>query len=358
MRTSSILVTLLAVIGLISFQQNCLSEIAPPDSPNEHKEKNIFDVGKQEFYLESLVARLDPSSVLRKPITRDTARIVWYLALIIAVLFSMLKLFRLMEGSAPLWTLKVPLILINVIVHPLIWILSLHSDYAKAFYLKEGSAFELMWFCLISIIWLGLNWIYVNQCASGSRAFLAQGILLTGVGLLIVSTAILNKGELALAVTLLAIGLLNLVPSLLKSAKEFRGSARLLKQGVPIQLGLSILLVIAICVAYVAGDIINCIRTNWKLSLYLLLLFIPGLCFFLVPIYWGCRWRDGLALRFYQLLLLIILFGCFLIFPLSGVAKPVGTFEVILATGVLGISIALTFHSSVRKWARELKPAL
>ena len=192
MRTSSIFVCLLSFIGLISFQQNCLSEIAPPDSPNEHKEKNIFDVGKQEFYLESLVARLDPSSVLRKPITRDTARLAWYLALIIAVLFSMLKLFRLMEGSAPLWTLKVPLILINVIVHPLIWILSLHSDYAKAFYLKEGSAFELMWCCLISIIWLGLNWIYVNQCASGSRVFLAQGILLTGLGLLIVSTAILN----------------------------------------------------------------------------------------------------------------------------------------------------------------------
>ena len=188
-----------------------------------------------------------------------------------------------MEGSAPLWTLKVPLILINVIVHPLIWILSLHSDYAKAFYLKEGSAFELMWFCLISIIWLGLNWIYVNQCASGSRVFLAQGILLTGLGLLIVSTAILNKGELALAVTLLAIGLLNLVPSLLKSAKEFRGSARLLKQGVPIQLGLSILLVIALCAAYVAGDIINFMRTNWKLSLYMLLMFTPCISFFKIP---------------------------------------------------------------------------
>lgn len=357
MRTSSILVTLLAVIGLVSFQQNCYSEVAQAGARTDRKVKNFFEVGNKEVSLENQATLLDPSSVFSKPISRNTATIAWYLALIITVLFSMLKLFRLMGGVAPLWTLKMPLIVINCIIAPLIWIYCWYGTFAKAFYLKEGSLYEIMWICFTLIIACGYQWIYVNQCASGSRAFLAQGILLTGMGLLGVSIATINKGKLALAVTLLAIGLLNLVPSLLKSAKEFRGSARLLKQGVPIQLGLSILLVIALCVAYVASDIINCIRTNWKLSLYMLLLFIPGICFFLVPIYWGCRWRDGLALRFYQLLLLIILFGCFLIFPLSGVAKPVGTFEVILATGVLGISIALTFHSSVRKWARELKPA-
>ena len=331
--------------------------MAQAELRTERKDKNIFEVGNENFSLQKQVTDLYPSSIFSKPISKDTARIAWYLALIITVLFSMLKLSRLMGGVAPLWSLKMPLILINCIIVPLIWIYCWHGTFAKAFFLKEGSLHEIMWICFTLIIACGYQWIYVNQCASGSRAFLAQGILLTGMGLLGVSIAIINKGKLAFAAALLVIGLLNLVASLLKSAKEFRASARLLKQRVPIQLGLSILLVIALCAAYVAGDIINCIRTNWKLSLYMLLMFIPCISFFLVPIYWGCRWRDGLALRFYQLLLLITLFGCFLIFPYSGVGKPVGTLETILATGVLCISIALTFHSSVRKWARELKPA-
>ena len=357
MRTPSILVSLLGFIALISFQQNCYSEMAQAELRTDRKVKNFFEVGNKEVSLENQVLFLDPSSVFSKPISRNTARIAWYLALVITVLFSMLKLFRLMGGAAPLWTLKMPLIVINCVIAPLIWIYCWYGTFAKAFYLEEGSLYEIMWICFTLIIACGYQWIYVNQCASGSRAFLAQGILLTGTGLLGVSVAIINKGNLAFAVPLLVVGLFNLVPCLSKTAKEFCVSARLLKQGVPIQLGLSILLVIALCAAYVAGDIINFIKTNWKLSLYMLLMFIPCVSFFLVPVYWGCRWRDGLALRFYQLLLLITLFGCFLILPSSGVAKPVGTLETILAAGVLCISIALTFHSSVRKWARELKPA-
>jgi len=357
MRTPIILVSLLAIIALISSQENCYSEVSQVGARTDRKVKNFFEVGNKEASLENQVLNLDPSSVFSKPISRNTARIAWYLALIITALFSMLKLFRLMGGTAPLWTLKMPLILINCIIAPLIWIYCLYDTFAKAFYLKEGSLYEIIWICFTLIIACGYQWIYVNQCASGSRAFLAQGILLTGTGLLGVSVAIINKGKLSFAFVLLVVGLFTLIPSLLRSAKEFRVSARLLKQGIPIQLGFSILLVIAVCAAYVAGDIVAFIKTNWKYSLYQLLMFVPFTCFLLVPIYWGWRWRDGLALRFYQLFLVTILIMATLILPSSGVAKPVGAVDLILLAGAFFISIALTFHSSVRKWARELKPA-
>lgn len=307
------------------------------------------------------VARKDNNQwsprILHKTVRGDRALLIFRILFGAIAILGIIKTWTLLRSRLIPLPIRISLSCFHLLFYcPLLFgMTQVIEKYSSA---SEATAFEVAATCFAMCFTAGYYFLFTNQCAAGSRAFLVFGILFTCLGIAGIGVAILHNGNLPKSIGVLLLGLFPLLGSLPKSSKEFRKRSRLLKQSVPCHLIYSAVPVLAIYIYEVGGDIIQNIGSNSKLSLYMVFMFLPALFIWFWPIYWGLRWRDGFALRLYQLLLVATLIMTTVILPSSGVAKPVGTVDLILLAGAFFISIALTFHSSVRKWAQGLRPAL
>ena len=309
------------------------------------------------------VARRDNNQwsprILRKTVRGDRALLITMICFGAIAVFGMIKAWTLLRSKLIPWPIRISLSYVHLVFY-CSFIFGINQFTEKYSILSEATAVEVAATCFAMCLMAGYYFVFTNQCAAGSRAFLVFGILFTCIGIAGTGGAILHNSNPAQPIGVLLSGLFPLLGSLPTSSREFRKNSRVSKQSIPRHLIYSALPLLAICVYGVGGDIIKNIGSNSKLSLYMLFMFLPAITIWLGPIYWGLRWRDGFALRFYQILLLAVcLFSFFLIFGFftSGLNIKV-LIEYLFLSLSFCISLALTFHSSVRKWAQGLRPAL
>jgi len=331
---------------------------------NEFQNKNSASGSKNAFPQKKLkVARKDSNQwsprILHKPVRGDRALLIIRIFFGAIAVLGIIKAWTLLRSKLIPWPIRISLSYVHLVFY-CSFIFAIIQITEKYSILSEATAVEVAATCFAMCLMAGYYFVCTNQCAAGSRAFLVFGILFTCIGIAGTGGAILHNSNPAQPIGVLLSGLFPLLGSLPKSSREFRKNSRVSKQSIPRHLIYSALPLLAICVYGVGGDIIKNIGSNSKLSLYMLFMFLPAITIWLGPIYWGLRWRDGFALRFYQILLLAVcLFSFFLIFGFftSGLNIKV-LIEYLFLSLSFCVSLALTFHSSVRKWAQGLRPAL
>lgn len=289
------------------------------------------------------------------------AQLIWSILLFGVILFGAAKNIRLLWGKAVPWPTKVSVSYINFV-----FLSSLYFGISNTFSNLEGtqnpSYIEVLTHALAIIVIGGYYFLFFNQSAGGSRVLLFFGLLWAALVIAVIAFVLIKHGVRSIPVNISVeaiigfslLALFGLVGSLWKGSGEFRKRARQKKTetGLPKYLIYSCVVVLGAFLVVIGKDLL----TFPKLASLALI----GLPVVFGPIYWALRWGDRLALRGYQTALAF--YAIFQIFNLFCIIGPgsawVSVGQTILSLVVCLIPLALTFHPSVREWARKLRPIL
>ena len=173
---------------------------------------------------------------------------------------------------------------------------------------------------------------------------------LTLAGAIFIPVSIFYKGDTIRALGMFAVGIPPLILSLFPSSSSFRKLAKVKKVQLPRLLLLSGFIILSVFIFYLGRDSVSYPTIT--------LMALGGLPLIFGPFYWALLWGDSLALRYYQFLLSLFLVLEFLYISVSlkhGLAWT-SLISHFIGLAVCVISLALTFHSSVRTWSKQLRP--
>ncbi len=310
-----------------------------------------FSKGMETTIQEAIYTGTDAfvDQIITKPIPGEYTRVIWMACLVSLIGFGIVKIWNLFRANSLAWPIKAASIYLAVFFY------SSFCLYQKAFYFGQITAnwfhaLDIFSTLFVMIMTVTMFWIFLNQCAAGSRAMLIVFGTLTLAGAIFIPLSIFHKGDTFYALGVFAVGLVPFVLSLFKSSKEFCRTAKEKMLPLPKYLKASGLIVLGVLACVIAKDIVS-----YPAMALIALISLPFLAW---PFYWALRWGDGLALRYYQFLLSLF---AVLDFLYISVALKHGLGWLALISDFTGlavcvISLALTFHPSVRTWSKQLRP--
>ena len=298
------------------------------------------------------------TNITEQKIRGDYAVIIWKAFLGALVLFGVWKTWVVLKTRDIPVPIKGALVFLNLFIFLSIIAGTDEAIISKHSILTQTTVLEASAGCFGILFIFSYYFLFSNQCAAGSRAMPIFGASLTILGIAGIVVAVFFKGDFAASIGVLVLGAIPLLASLPKRSRDFRKFSREKRKTVPRFLLISGAIVLGVFVFAVGGDVIKNIQQNPKFALQLALISPFGMAFYLGPIYWSLRWGDALGLRLYQFALLLV--ACFSAFCGFGFLKSGNPFSksylFFIGFLVFFIPFLLTFHRSVRKWSKELRP--
>jgi len=330
-------------------------------SINERYQKNISGDLNQTLtkgMLKEAQKKTNPwiSRLTDSDIRGDRAIIIWKSLLLALCIFGLLQTWKfLRSGQIPL-PLRFTLCFVQLIYYCSL-IISIKHITENHNILTKTTVLELASTCLVMLLMTCYFLLFVNQIAAGSRVLLIFCALYTfhsGVG---IANAILHKGDLAKSIGVMLFGLLPLLGALPKSCRDYRAKARSSRKAIPKYLLISEVIPLVVCVYFIGGVIMRNIQVNPKYALQIALVFFLVSAIYVGPFVWAFSWGDKMALRIYQLVLLVIVMFCVLWAVSSFKSGDLLAHFVpfVISLGACLITLILTFHSSVNKWTKDMR---